>query len=148
MDSGGEADRDIKRIICVAAAAWLGSVALGVTLRYMFNSMDAEEAGTTEDVATVSQDAPVQVEHANGCPLDAVAYDAPAFANHDSKALKVVDRTSGASWWLVKMGRSWVALPIEGKEPSSVLSCRGRCKSSARSVTTSASGSTGWYARD
>jgi hypothetical protein len=82
----------------------------------MFNSMDAE---ATEDVASVSQSEPdvsPTIEHANGSPLDAVAYDTPAFVNHGSKALKVVDRTSGASWWLVKMGRSWVALPIEGKE--------------------------------
>jgi hypothetical protein len=86
----------------------------------MFNSMDAEEAGTTKDVATVSQDAPVQVEHANGCPLDAVAYDAPAFANRDSKSFRVTDRFSGTSWWLVKMGRSWVALPIESEETANV----------------------------
>lgn len=65
-----------------------------------------------------TQDAPVQVEHANGCPLDAVVYDAPAFANRGSKALKVVDRFGKQEWWLVKMGGEWVVLPIEGKEAS------------------------------
>ena len=63
-----------------------------------------------------AQDASPAIEHANDCPLDAIAYDAPAFANHDGKALKVVDRLSGASWWLVKMGSEWVVLPIESKE--------------------------------
>jgi len=65
-----------------------------------------------------AQDASPAIEHANGCPLDAVAYDAPAFANRGSKALKVVDRLSGDSWWLVKMGTEWVVLPIESKEAS------------------------------
>lgn len=63
-----------------------------------------------------AQDVSPAIEHANGCPLDAVAYDAPAFANRGSKALKVVDRLSKQEWWLVKMGRSWVALPIESEE--------------------------------
>jgi hypothetical protein len=70
---------------------------------------------TNEQIARGSSPA---IEHANGCPLDAVAYDAPAFANHGSKALKVVDRLSGDSWWLVKMGTEWVVLPIESKEAS------------------------------
>jgi hypothetical protein len=63
-----------------------------------------------------AQDVSPAIEHANGCPLDAVAYDAPAFANRDSKALKVVDRFGKQEWWLVKMGGEWVVLPIESKE--------------------------------
>ena len=63
-----------------------------------------------------AQDVSPAIEHANGCPLDAVAYDAPAFANRGSKALKVTDRFSKSEWWLVKMGGEWVVLPIESKE--------------------------------
>ena len=58
----------------------------------------------------------MQVEHANGCPLDAVAYDAPAFANVGSKSFKVTDRFSGQSWWMVRMDGKWVVLPIESSK--------------------------------
>lgn len=63
-----------------------------------------------------AQDASLAIERANGCPLDAVAYNRPAFANNGSKALKVVDRFSKQEWWLVKMGTEWVVLPIESDE--------------------------------
>jgi hypothetical protein len=65
---------------------------------------------------TTVQDAFPAIEHANGCSLDAVAYDAPAFADHDSNVLKVTDRFSKSEWWLVKMGGKWVTLPIESEE--------------------------------
>ena len=65
---------------------------------------------------TTVQDAFPAIEHANGCPLDAVSYDAPKFASNGSVSLKVVDRLSGDSWWLVKMSTKWVVLPIESKE--------------------------------
>lgn len=71
---------------------------------------------TNEQIARGSSPA---IEHANGCSLDAVAYDAPAFADHDSNVLKVTDRFSGASWWLVKMGTEWVVLPIESSKEES-----------------------------
>lgn len=61
------------------------------------------------------------VETAPGSPLDAVAYEAPAFAEPGYHAYRVTDRQSGESWWLVCMGNEgekrsavWVALPIEG----------------------------------
>jgi hypothetical protein len=90
------------------------ATAIGIACSLISCSDEVNAAIEASKEAT--QDAPVQVEHANGCPLDAVAYDAPAFENRGSKALKVTDRFSGASWWLVKMGRSWVALPIESEE--------------------------------
>ena len=93
-----------------------------VAITFMCVSCTCNSAtAATDDVASSSQDSPdvsPTIEHANGCPLDAVAYDAPAFANRGSKALKVVDRLSGDSWWLVKMGTEWVVLPIESKEAS------------------------------
>lgn len=67
-----------------------------------------------------AQDVSPAIEHANGCPLDAVAYDTPAFANSWNDAYKVTDRFSGQSWWMVKMGRSWVVLPIESEETANV----------------------------
>lgn len=39
-------------------------------------------------------------------------YDTPAFADHDSKSLKVADRFSKSEWRLVRMGGEWIALPI------------------------------------
>ena len=75
------------------------------------------QSETTASSETVEE---LNVEKANGCPLDAIAYDTPAFANSWNDAYKVTDRFSGASWWLVKMGRSWVALPIESEETANV----------------------------
>lgn len=56
------------------------------------------------------------IEHANGCPLDAVAYDAPKFASGWNDAYKVTDRFSKQEWWIVRMDGKWVVLPIESKE--------------------------------
>ena len=59
----------------------------------------------------------VEVERRNGCPLDAIRYDAPAFArelgNVDNRSYKVRDRISGSEWWLVHLDGEWVAFPIE-----------------------------------
>ena len=63
-----------------------------------------------------TQDVSPAIEHANGCPLDAVAYDAPAFASGWSDAYKVTDRFSKQEWWMVRMDGKWVVLPIESKE--------------------------------
>ena len=56
------------------------------------------------------------VRNMSGCPLDAFAYDTPAFSNGDGDlqgtVYKVVDRTTGDSWWLVMMNGKWVVLPI------------------------------------
>jgi len=62
-----------------------------------------------------AQDASPAIEHANGCTLDAIEYDTPAFSS-GGKALKVTDRFSKSEWWLVKIGGEWVVLPIESKE--------------------------------
>jgi hypothetical protein len=67
-----------------------------------------------------AQDVSPTIEHANGCPLDAVAYDAPKFARDGSDVFKVTDRFSGQSWWLVWMDGKWVVLPIESKETANV----------------------------
>ena len=69
-------------------------------------------AVATDDVTTVWPDVSLAIEHANGCHLDAVAYDTPAFADYGSKSLKVVDRFSGTSWWLLRMSGEWIVLPI------------------------------------
>jgi len=86
--------------------------AVGLTCQLASCGHDTLSKEIEGAIKQTAQDVPVQVEHANGCPLDAVAYDAPAFANVGSKSFRVTDRFSGASWWLVKMGRSWVVLPI------------------------------------
>lgn len=67
-----------------------------------------------------SQDVSPAIEHANECPLDAVAYDAPAFTNRVSPAYKVTDRFSGQTWWVVDMGSQWVVLPITNAEVANV----------------------------
>jgi len=66
-------------------------------------SQDVTEA----DVAQVTP-----IERASGCPLDAIEYDAPAFADCGGKSFRVSDRFSGASWWLLRMRGEWIVLPI------------------------------------
>jgi hypothetical protein len=97
-------DRLLELVVAVVVAAFIAAAVDCVMY-------DSETEGRDDD-----QTALQAVEHANGCPLDAVSYDAPAFADHDSNVLKVTDRFGGQSWWMVKMGTEWVVLPIEGKE--------------------------------
>lgn len=53
-----------------------------------------------------------QEEYMPGQPLDAIKMSAPTFADQNYPTYKVVDRTSGACWWLVRIGGDWVALPV------------------------------------
>ena len=80
---------------------------------------DEINTATETDEKTV-QDVSPAIEHANGCPLDAVAYDAPKFASPVMPMVKVVDRLSGSSWWLVNMYNEWVVLPITNTEAANV----------------------------
>ena len=51
----------------------------------------------------------------NGCPLDAIEYDTPVFMPDCVSCMRVTDRLSGESWWVLetaKCGR--VVLPIGG----------------------------------
>ena len=93
----------------VICAATLGLI--GFSLVSCGNEINA----TIETEIKAAQDVSPAIEHANGCPLDAVEYDAPAFAS-GGKALKVTDRFSKSEWWLVKVGGEWVSLPIESEE--------------------------------
>ena len=109
-------DSDGYGCVCVIWA--IAFVAALVT--FMLSGCDCGQqssvAVATDDVTTVWPDASPAIEHANGCPLDAVAYDTPAFANSWNDAYKVTDRFSGQSWWMVRMDGKWVVLPIESKE--------------------------------
>lgn len=48
-------------------------------------------------------------------PLDAIAYESPKFAD-GVESYKVHDRSTGRTWWLVRMDGEWVVLPIGGAE--------------------------------
>ena len=53
----------------------------------------------------------------NGCPLDAIEYDTPVFWDDCSRCLRVTDRLSGESWWVLdtaEHGR--VVLPMGGSD--------------------------------
>ena len=105
---------DSEDKLAIATLA-IGCATLIVITSLLVSCGDEINTATEADEKTM-QDVSPAIEHANGCPLDAVAYDAPAFANRGSKALKVVDRFGKQEWWLVKMGGEWVVLPIESKE--------------------------------
>ena len=72
----------------------------------------------SQDVTEADVTQVTPIERANDCPLDAIAYDAPAFMKdnatplHELRCYKVVDRFSGASWWLLRMSGEWIVLPI------------------------------------
>jgi hypothetical protein len=95
--------------LAIGCAATLGLI--GFSLVSCGNEINA----TIEAEIKAAQDVSPAIEHANGCPLDAIEYDAPAFAS-GGKALKVTDRFSKSEWWLVKVGGEWVSLPIESEE--------------------------------
>jgi hypothetical protein len=106
-------DKFTIAMMIIVCATVIGLTGLLVSCGNDINStMEADEKA--------AQDVSPAIEHANGCPLDAVVYDAPAFASGWSDAYKVTDRFSSQTWWLVKMGRSWVALPIESEETANV----------------------------
>ena len=97
-------------IVCCVTA--LGLTCLLVSCGNEVNAAIDASKETARDVSPA-------IEHANGCPLDAIEYDAPAFAS-GGKALKVTDRFSKSEWWLVKIGGEWVSLPIESEEAGDV----------------------------
>ena len=97
----------------IAALAIGCATVLG--LIFLLVSCGNDVKATMEAEIKAAQDVSPTIEHANGCPLDAIEYDAPAFAS-GGKALKVTDRFSKSEWWLVKMGGEWVSLPIESEE--------------------------------
>lgn len=48
-----------------------------------------------------------------GRPLDAVRYEAPTFARRYGEwCYRVMDRSTGEQWWLIRMGDDWVSLTI------------------------------------
>lgn len=76
----------------------------------------ASSAKASDDLSGIS--GIKEAERRNGCPLDAIRYDAPAFTRGypkaDNHSYKVRDRTSGSEWWLVYIDGEWVVLPING----------------------------------
>lgn len=101
-------DKFTIEIVIIACATVLGLTFLLVSCGNDINAVIEAEVNAAQDVSPT-------IEHANGCPLDAIEYDAPAFAS-GGKALKVTDRFGKSEWWLVKVGGEWVSLPIESEE--------------------------------
>ena len=52
----------------------------------------------------------------NGCPLDAIEYDTPVCVPDCLECLRVTDRLSGSSWWLLKTAKGYIVLPIGGND--------------------------------
>ena len=101
-------DKSTIAIVIIACVTVIG-------LTFLLVSCGNDVKATMEAEIKAAQDVSPAIEHANGCPLDAVEYAAPAFAS-GGKALKVTDRFSKSEWWLVKIGGEWVSLPIESEE--------------------------------
>ena len=110
MDSD---DKFAIAMMIIGCATVLGLTGLLVSCGGEVNAAIEADAKTMQDVSPA-------IEHANGCPLDAVAYDTPAFANSWNDAYKVTDRFSKQEWWIVRMDGKWVVLPIESKETANV----------------------------
>ena len=74
----------------------------------------------TKDVTRmVAKDAEAVTVRRDGMPLDSLTYDAPVWLDGCTGARKIVDRVSGASWWVLTIGEGvytqYIVLPI-GKE--------------------------------
>ncbi len=66
-------------------------------------------------------DAIVQAERERtrrgGCPLDAIEYDTPVFLPECVRCLRVTDRLTGESWWVLDTAKyGWMVLPIGGSD--------------------------------
>ena len=52
-----------------------------------------------------------------GCPLDAIEYDPPVFMPDCVGCMRVTDRLSGESWWVLETAKSGrVVLQIGGRD--------------------------------
>jgi len=58
----------------------------------------------------VTFDAPQETQDLPACPLDAVEYRPPAFADEGWPTYKVMDRTTERVTWLVRLNGEWVVL--------------------------------------
>lgn len=58
----------------------------------------------------VTFDAPRETSDLPACPLDAVEYRSPAFADDGWPCYKVMDRTTERVTWLVRVNGEWVVL--------------------------------------
>lgn len=56
----------------------------------------------------VTFDAPQETENLPACPLDAVEYRSPAFADDGWPTYKVMDRSTEQITWLVRVSGEWV----------------------------------------
>lgn len=106
MDSD---DKFAIAMMIIGCATVLGLTGLLVSCGNNINSATETDAKTAQGVSPA-------IEHVNGCPLDAMVYDAPKFASPGMPMVKVVDRLSGSSWWLVNMYNEWVVLPVTNVE--------------------------------
>lgn len=110
MDSD---DKFAIAMMIIGCATVLGLTGLLVSCGGEVNAAIEADEKAAQDVSSA-------IEHANGCPLDAMVYDAPKFASPGMPMVKVVDRLSGSSWWLVNMYNEWVVLPITNEEAANV----------------------------
>lgn len=107
MYDGSDMQRELEFECRRAAAAIVfKAIAILTTLAAIVYALAGCDAQTTV------------AEHAAGQPLDAMAYEAPAFTGNGMPCYKVVDRITGESWWVVCMGGagqlggcSWVVMP-------------------------------------
>lgn len=74
----------------------------GLIALFVFFLFGTYEASTRKD----APDVPLLES-----PLDAMAYKSPKFADV-AESYKVHDRSTGRTWWLVRMDGEWVVLPI------------------------------------
>lgn len=58
----------------------------------------------------VTFDAPQETEDLPACPLDAVQYRPPVFADEGWPTYKVMDRSTEQVTWLVRVNGEWVVL--------------------------------------
>ena len=58
----------------------------------------------------VTFDAPRETQDLPACPLDAVEYRPPAFADEGWPTYKVMDRTTERVTWLVRVNGEWVVM--------------------------------------
>lgn len=96
-------------VIIFVIIFWLLSLYLCWSITNIRNTEVRQESLTI--VAEEDSGTPITA----GCALDAIKFNAPSFSV-GKYSYRVVDRTSGASWWLVRMADGdhvrWKVLPV------------------------------------
>ena len=77
------------------------------------NAVTADVKALADDARSkVETEARPAAERASGCPLDAVEYDPPVCMDDCWRCIRMTDRLTHESWWVLRTHNGYIVLPI------------------------------------